>query len=219
MPTRNIVKEYGEGEYYHAYNRGVAKMDIFRDDEDYAALLNLFKRYLSPEVAKDAKRCTLPNYRSSVDLVAYCLMPNHYHLLFYLKEKQGIEKLMRSVMTAYSGYFNKKYDRVGSVFQNHFLASRIPTDAYLWQVSRYIHLNPLDIGRAPLTYSFSSLRYYRGDKTADWLTVSHLVETQDERMRYVAFVLDDKDRHNEANSIKWLLANPITDDLLRGGTS
>ena len=68
MPTRNIIKDYGEGEYYHAYNRGVAKMDIFRDDEDYVVLLSLFKRYLSPEIAKDAKRCAFPNYRESVDL-------------------------------------------------------------------------------------------------------------------------------------------------------
>ncbi|MFZ1812040.1 MAG: transposase [Candidatus Saccharimonadales bacterium] len=212
MPTRNIVKEYGEGEYYHAYNRGVAKMDIFKDDEDYAVLLNLFKRYLSPEIVRDAKRCPLPNYRESVDLVVYCLMPNHYHLLLYLKEKQGIEKLMRSVMTAYSGYFNKKYDRVGAIFQNHFLAARIPSDTYLWQVSRYIHLNPLDIGKDPLNYAFSSVAYYRGDKSADWLRVEHLVETGEEKSQYMRFVTDDATRHYHAHAIKILLANSAIDD-------
>lgn len=212
MPTRNIVKVYGEGEYYHAYNRGVAKMDIFKDDQDYATLLSLFKRYLSPDVVRDAKRCALPNYRDSVDLVAYCLMPNHYHLLFYLKEKQGIEKLMRSVMTAYSGYFNRKYHRVGALFQNHFLAARIPTDAYLWQVSRYIHLNPLDIGADPVAYQFSSLAYYRGDRVADWLRVDHLVETAEESQRYLRFVVDDADRHRSMHAIKTFLANSALDD-------
>ena len=212
MPTRNIIKDYGEGEYYHAYNRGVAKMDIFRDDEDYVVLLSLFKRYLSPEIAKDAKRCAFPNYRESVDLVAYCLMPNHYHLLLYLKERQGIEKLMRSVMTSYSGYFNKKYSRVGGLFQNHFLAARIPSDSYLWQVSRYIHLNPIDIGEDPAAYKFSSLQYYRGGTSAQWLSETRLVGTSLEREQYLKFVLDDKERHQEMNEIKRLLANSSTDD-------
>ena len=212
MPTRNIVKEYGEGEYYHVYNRGVAKMDIFRDDEDYTVLLNLFKRYLSPDVVKDAKRCQFPNYRGSVDLVAYCLMPNHFHFLFYLKERQGIERLMRSVMTAYSGYFNRKYLRVGGLFQNHFLAARITSDSYLWQVSRYIHLNPADIGEDSFAYRYSSLRYFSGHASASWLSETRLVESEQERQRYLEFVRYDEDRHQEMNAIKWLLANSAMDD-------
>lgn len=208
MPTRNIIKNYGAGEYYHAYNRGVDKMDIFRSPEDYDVLLGLFKRYLSPERVYDIYRSPLPNYRDRVELIAYCLMPNHYHLLLYLREEDGIELLMRSVMTAYSRYFNKKYARVGTLFQNHFLAARITSDAYLWHVSRYIHLNPLDIGENPRSYPYSSIGYYRGDKTAIWLNVEKLVDTPEERMRYLTEVGDNQEYHMLRSQLKYLLATP-----------
>lgn len=206
MPTRNIIKTYGEGNYYHAYNRGVDKMNIFLDDADYEVMLALFKRYLSPERQRDLSRNLLPNYHDSVDLVAYCLMPNHYHLLLYLKQKQGIEKLMRSVMTAYSRYFNTKYERVGGLFQNHFLAARIGSDEYLWHVSRYIHLNPLDINQDPLTYLYSSIGYFRGDKKAGWMSPHYLVENSDERKKYIDSINDMQDYHRLQARLKHLLA-------------
>ncbi len=181
-------------------------MDIFRDETDYHVMLALFKRYLSPEKQRDTSRNLLPNYHDSVDLVAYCLMPNHYHLLLYLKQKQGIEKLMRSVMTAYSRYFNTKYERVGGLFQNHFLAAHIGSDEYLWHVSRYIHLNPLDMHHDPFTYPFSSIGYFRGDKNAAWMSPHHLVEQDSERRNYIASVSDMQEYHRLQARLKHMLA-------------
>lgn len=217
MPTRNIIKNYGAGHYYHAYNRGVDKMDIFRSPDDYEVMLGLFKRYLSPERVYDAYRSLLPNYRDKVELVAYCLMPNHYHLLLYLREEDGIELLMRSVMTAYSRYFNKKYGRVGTLFQNHFLAARITSDAYLWHVSRYIHLNPLDIGVEPSSYPYSSIWYYRGDKAAAWLHNEKLADTPEEKRRYTAEVSDSREYHALRSKLKYVLAHS-NDSLQSGGS-
>jgi len=207
MPTRNIVKEYGEGEYYHVYNRGVNKSLIFYDEFDYGYFLNLFKKYLSPEPARDSSRRLLPNYAHEVELVAYCLMPNHYHLMFYLKEKQGIEHVMRSVMTAYSMYVNRRHKRVGALFQNHFLASRITNDSYFWQVARYIHLNPLDIHQSPLNYPYSSIEYIRGSKSAEWLHASHLVGSSDERRRFVDSLYDGEEYHELYHNLRHELAN------------
>ena len=209
MPTRNIVKEYGEGQYYHVYNRGVAKASIFLEDNDYLYMLSLFKKYLGAEKRFDRFGRAIPCYAEEVDLIAYCLMPNHYHLMVYLKEKGGLVHLMRSVMTAYTMYFNKKYKRVGGLFQNHFLASRITDEAYFWHISRYIHLNPIDIGEDYKTYVYSSIGYFLGDKRAVWLHEEHIVKTTEERVRYSGFLKDYESVHNELDMVKHQLANSV----------
>jgi putative transposase len=209
MPSRNIVKEYGAGNYYHVYNRGVNKQPIFIDEVDYATFLGLLKRYLSPETTTDSYGRAVVNYSEQVELVSYCLMPNHYHLLFYLIEDQGIELCMRSTMTAYSMYFNKRHGRVGSLFQNHFLASRVSDDAYYWHVSRYIHLNPLDIGKDPFTYPYSSLQHFLGKKRSTWVHPECYVTNEQEAIAYGKFVKDYQDAHRELKIIKHLLANTL----------
>lgn len=206
MPTRNVVKNYGSGYYYHVYNRGVDKMDIFRSDEDYEYFIYLLTRSLGDEILKDRGGRAFSNYAELVDLCAYCLMPNHFHMLIYLKEEQGITALMRSVMTAYSGYFNKKYCRKGPLFQNTFLASRITHESYFWHITRYIHLNPMDIGVDWSTYAYSSvLAYLEGDADS-WLHPEHVVRTDTERGVYRKFLLDYTDVHNTLKLVKNELA-------------
>ena len=182
-------------------------MDIFREEIDYNYLLSLFKMYLSKEPVQRHGR-VLANYSEQVDLVAYCLMTNHYHLLVYLKEGDGLQKLMQSVMTAYSMYFNRKYKRVGGLFESRFLASRITSDVYLWHVSRYIHLNPTDIKQDYMTYPYSSMGYFTGEKHAEWLHPEWLVETQDDRRRYRESLADDEDWHELYHRLRHELANP-----------
>ncbi|MEO6761823.1 MAG: transposase [Candidatus Saccharimonadales bacterium] len=209
MPVRNIVKEYGVNQYYHVYNRGTNKRTIFIAEADFAVFLNIFKQRLSHSESKDSYGRSISKFSAQVELVAYCLMPNHYHLLFFLKEIHGIESLMRSAMTAYSLYFNRKHQRVGGLFQGHFLASRIDTDSYFWQVSRYIHLNPLDIGKDPFSYKYSSLPYFLGHKQADWIHSEHYVETDQDYRKYHKFVEDYEEAHQELSELKYILANPI----------
>ncbi len=189
-----MVKMYGEGEYYHCYNRGVNRGMIFHDTDDYGYFLSLFRRHLSHDKSYDKTRRPYPHYTEQVELVAYCLMPNHYHLLLFLKEKDGIKQLMRSVMTAYSTYFNKRYARTGKLFEGHFLASRIASNEYLWHVSRYIHLNPLDVAEDPMRYAYSSVAYFGGAKTAQWLHPEHLIDAAG-RQAYIAS-LEDEDNQS-----------------------
>lgn len=165
MPSKNRVKQYTEDSYYHIYNRGVNRGLIFKEDEDYGAFLNLFKRYLSKEPVLDNKKREYPWLHKDIKLLAYCLMPNHFHLLVYQADQEAMQKLMRGVCTSYTRYFNKKYNRVGHLFQDIYKASRISSDAYLLHISRYIHLNPEDYAN----WSYSSLGYYLGNKSGEWI--------------------------------------------------
>ncbi len=119
--------------YYHVYNRGHNKQAIFLRDKDYVRYLKRLKEYLK---------------KHNVTLLAYCLMPNHIHLLLYQNGEEPIDRFIHRLHTAYTMYFNKKYERVGAVFQGRFKAKLIETDEYLLHVSRYIHINPLEILRA-----------------------------------------------------------------------
>ncbi len=94
--------------------------------------------------AGDANRHKTEALMGEVQLLAYCLMPNYFHLLFYQVSEDGVTKFMRRLATAYSMYFNNRYNRVGALFQGRFRARLLPTDQYVGHVSRYIHLCPHD---------------------------------------------------------------------------
>ncbi len=207
MPKKNIVKAYGADQYYHIYNRGSNKNDIFKEPNDYYYFLSLFKRSLSDESESDSKGRVFKKYDEEVELVAFCLMPNHFHLLCYLKEPEGIIHLMRSVMTAYTMYFNKKYHHSGKLYDGAFLASRITTDIYLWQVSRYIHLNPIDLGYDFMKYDYSSASYFTGEKHASWLHPERLIETDKGKSEYIEFVKDYTGMHADQKYLKNILAS------------
>lgn len=207
MPKRNIVKIYGADNYYHVYNRGNNHQEIFKDKHDYSYFMSLLKRYLSSEKSLDKSGRENNNYADEVELVAFCLMPNHFHLLCYLKEPDGIVHLMRSVMTAYTMYFNKKYQRSGKLCESTFLASRISNDGYLWHITRYIHLNPMDLGIDYENYDYSSLSYFAGKRRSDWLHDDKLLETRQERVEYLDFVKDYETMHKDVKYLKNLLAS------------
>lgn len=120
-------KIYYKGAYYHIYNRGNAKENIFINDMDYSVYL---------------KRLDLYKEKHQVSIICYCLMPNHIHLLIRQNTDKPIYKFIQSLHTSYSMYFNKKYDKVGHIFQGRFMQKNIDYDEYLLHLSRYIHLNP-----------------------------------------------------------------------------
>jgi putative transposase len=166
MPARNVTKQYQEDAYYHIYNRGVEKRVIFKDDQDYKMFLSFLKRHLSRQTEPNGRNQVYESYAGRVELLAYCLMPNHYHLLFYLNnDTKAITELMRKVAGTYTSYFNRRYNRVGYLFQGTYKASQIDNDAYLLHISRYIHRNPEDYYNWP----YSSLQYYIGDWKSDWV--------------------------------------------------
>lgn len=208
MPSPNIVKEFIEDGYYHIYNRGVHGQNIFIHSTDYAAFLNIFKRHLSNKAAQDNNRRTLPHYKGQVELLAYCLMPSHFHLLVYNVQQEGITRLMRSLTTAYSLYFNKSHHRKGSLFETTYKAKFIADEPYLWHISRYIHLNPQDIGAKYELYPYSSYPYYIAKKKAEWLKPQRILDMHNEELdNYPGFVKDYETMRSELHDLKKYLAN------------
>lgn len=182
MPAKNSVKIYVENGHYHIYNRGVEKRVIFEDEQDYKVFLNYLKEYLSPppnpeEISKiqalqGGSLQSWPrqhkNYEKEIDLIAYCLMPNHFHLIVKQSNKISMEGFMRSLATRYSMYFNKKYDRVGKLFQGHYKASFIGDENYLLHLTRYVHLNPSE-HTSNLIDTYSSYGDYLGVRHTPWV--------------------------------------------------
>ncbi len=148
MALRKI--SFSVDEFYHLYSRGVDKRLIFLDDSDR----NRFVRLLyvcngtKPVVYRTIQGNSLDSINTGDKLVAigaYCLMPNHFHILAKEIEEGGIGKFMSKLLTAYSSYFNKKYERTGALFSSEFKASHVSEDPYLKYLYAYIHLNPVKI--------------------------------------------------------------------------
>ena len=142
---------FAPGEFYHLYNRGTEKRNIFtsRADRDrFLALLYLANQD-EPVDLKLQGRTLLEIAKKTgaplVEIVAYCLMPNHFHLLIRELEEGGISKFMQKIMTGYTMYFNKWHGRSGSLFQGKFKATYVVNDRYLRYLISYIHLNPIKL--------------------------------------------------------------------------
>src|SRR3989344_6464753 len=164
MPSRNIIKTDVAESYYHIYARGNNKQHIFLDPVDYLYFEGLLSRYLSEKALLDKNGLLYPNYSKVVELLAYCQMSNHFHLLIYQSNVCAMAVLMRSLMTSYSRYFNLKYKRTGRLFETSYKAVRISQQSYLEHISRYIHLNP----RYWKNYAYSSLKYYKQATYPEW---------------------------------------------------
>lgn len=140
------------GEFFHIYNRGTDKREIYFDNADYHRFLealylcNSEKQINVRNVRKihnsifDFERNTL-----LVAIGAYCLMPNHFHILAKPLVEGGLTKFMGKLGTSFSMYFNKRYDRTGALFQGKFKAEHADTDEYLKYLYAYIHLNPVKL--------------------------------------------------------------------------
>lgn len=182
MPAKNIVKFYLANGIYHIYNRGVEKRIIFEDDQDYKVFLNYLKEYLSPALDHETLKRDVTfkgvtfkgipkqiiNYSNEISLLAFCLMPNHIHLLVKQKDKDSIKKFTQSLFTRYSMYFNKKYKRTGSLFQGTYKATNVINKDYLLDITRYIHKNPLKVNKN-LTDAYSSYSHYLNLYKLTWV--------------------------------------------------
>lgn len=173
MPSKNLIKFYIADSIYHIYNRGVEKRTIFQDDQDYKVFLNYLKEYLSnpesiPKLQGPTLQLRIMNYFGEIELLAFCLMPNHFHMIIKQKDKNSITKFTRSLFTRYSMYFNKKYNRVGALFQSNYKATNAINEDYLLDLTKYIHLNPIKHDKN-LTRAYSSYSDYLGLTNTTWL--------------------------------------------------
>lgn len=175
MPAKNTLKIYIENGYYHLYNRGVEKRVIFEDKEDYQTFLYLLKNYLTHNPLSPFSQRSL---FGRIELLSFCLMPNHFHLLIKQADKNAISDFIRRLCTAYSMYFNRKYKRNGTLFESRFKASIIDRNEYLLHLSRYIHQNPSNIlkkGQKLEDYPYSSFRQYLGLSHQNWVKAEEIL--------------------------------------------
>lgn len=182
--------KFSDGEYYHVYNRGVDKRNIFNEPRDY-------QRFLYHLLACNDTQPLLNSqfhYRGSasivsrkekeplVDIICFCLMPNHYHLLLKQRGENGIPLFMQKVGTGCTMYFNTKYDRSGVLFQGAFKSIHIDKEGYLAHLTRYIHLNPADlhepqwktVGIRKEKETFAFIYKYPWSSYKDYLENGHL---------------------------------------------
>lgn len=149
---RNL--EFSIGEYYHIYSRGVDKQEIFSEGGDYfrfIKLLYLLNNSSPIDVGDKIKELSFRDLffarrgKSLVSIGAYCLMPNHFHLLLKETTEGGISNFLRKILTSHSMFFNKKQERIGPLFQSRFKAKHIDNDDYFRYLFAYIHLNPIKL--------------------------------------------------------------------------
>ena len=147
MPQRGAV--FAAGEYYHIYNRGADRSPIFFRPSNYTYCLQLVKHYLS---------------QYPVTLIAYCLMPNHYHFLLRQDGDMPLSKFIGVLFNAYVQAVNKQQARSGSLFEGRFRHRRIDREEYLTQLCRYIHLNPVkaQLVQRPENWPYSNYRDWIG---------------------------------------------------------
>jgi putative transposase len=135
-----------EGHYYHIYNRGNNKGLIFFEEANYHYFLEKFEMYVVPHC----------------EVFAYCLMPNHFHLFLKTNDKRCFERGLRNFFISYVKSINKRYQRVGSLFQGRYKAKEITSSGYFTNIVTYIHRNPVEAGLVtqPEDYHFSSYHFY-----------------------------------------------------------
>ncbi len=190
MPAKNSQKLYVKKGYYHLYNRGVEKRNLFQDAQDYGVFLSYLKDYLMPkdetslrlrladpavpwsEKDKILKALHLNNFSDEITLLCYCLMPNHFHFMVHQNSAETIDRFTNSLGTRYTMYFNKKYKRVGPLYQGVYKAVLIESDEHLLHLSRYIHRNPLalqGVALQTLSQQPSSYADYIGERKIAWV--------------------------------------------------
>lgn len=201
MPSKNVIKEYKDNTYYHVYNRGVDKRIIFSDRSDYQKFIGYLKFYLSPidlqgQTLKVFPSRKLRNYCETISLLAYCLMPNHFHLLIHQTDARVIAEFMKSLLTKYSINFNKKIGRTGPLFQGRYRAVEVTSEEQLTYLTKYIHRNPIDIlpSRTDLEgYKYSSYGNYLKKFNQPWVKTDDVLEYF-KSSSYKEFVEESEDK-------------------------
>lgn len=221
MPGRAIplVNE----QFYHVFNRGIDRRTTFSDRLDYKRTLLVinYYQYSAPPVklskfltfSREERAKILESLSKSgdkhIEILTFCLMPNHFHLLLRQKRDKGISKFMANFQNSYTRYFNTKNERVGPLFLDQFKAVMIETEEQLLHVSRYIHLNPLT---SYVIKEFSDLINYPWTSLPEYLNgrnetcnTSVILNSFKSEKEYLKFIEDQVDYQRELHKIKYLL--------------
>ncbi len=211
---------FANEQVYHVYNRGVEKRRVFTNRREYARALDAISFYrfadlpirLSKFLVIQAKerealfKDIVEKHTKLVDILVYCLMPNHFHFLLRQKRDIGISTFVANVTNSYTKYFNVKHERVGALFQGLFKAVWVEDEEQLLHLSRYIHLNPVSsflIKPEELQYyEWSSYPEYLGAATDGICDTKTVLSSFSSVKKYVNFVMDQVFYAQELEKIK-----------------
>ncbi|MFH1601691.1 MAG: transposase [Candidatus Shapirobacteria bacterium] len=219
MPGRflPLVTNY----YYHVYNRGSNGQPIFLSKRDYQRFKDLLSYYQHSDhpgsyskflILKSEERQKILRNLSKedikyADIICYCLMPNHFHVLLKQNRNDGISKLMATVQNGYARYFNKKQDKFGPLFQGRFKAVLVNNEEQLLHLTRYIHLNPyssaiVNTSKQLKNYPWSSLQEYLSNNQE--ICKKEIIISHNKSKNYKDFVFNRKDYQKELKKIEFL---------------
>lgn len=211
----NVRKEpLVNGEYYHIFSRSIAKFIIFNDMEDYGRFVELITLYRNKDFNykySAFKKLQLANQVAIIDslskdyiveIVAYCIMSTHIHLLLKQTADGGITKFISRVLNSYTRYFNAKHHRAGPLWEGHFKNVLVKSDEQLLHLSRYIHLNPSSAGLVenPFDWQNSSLSEYTTETENSICVFKDIIDMPP--AKYKKFVLDQKSYQRDLALIK-----------------
>jgi putative transposase len=222
MSQRKVI--FANDEIYHVFNRGIASQPIFLTNRDYVKAFETLIYYQNTSLPvkfslflsqpKDYQAETLTKLKKKhdfwVEIIACCLMPNHFHLLLKQCKNSGISKFIANFSNSYTKYINTKTDRNGPMFQGRFKAVHITTDEQLLHVMRYIHLNPFT---SYVVKNFQDLKQYKHSSLPEYLSLSDtsyfakdiVLKNFKTRVAYEKFLFDQADYQRKLNQIKHLL--------------
>jgi len=217
---RKIV--FRNEQIYHVFNRGVERRTVFTNRKELERAKQLIKFYRhkdipirfsqvmnQPEEIKNKILEKLYRTNQQVDIISYCLMPNHFHFILKQNTENGVARFISNFTNAYTKYFNTKHKRIGPLFQGIFKALIVETDEQLIHLSRYIHLNPVSssiIKEDQLTiYPYSSLMEYlllSNDEISKTDVVLSMFKTSE---KYRDFVINQLEYAKRLDEIKHLV--------------
>lgn len=203
-------------QYYHIFSRSIAKYVVFNDRDDFERILELINLYRYSEFNHKYSRfkeldiatqeSIIENLKKEnnvlVEIVAYCVMPTHIHLVLKQVADEGISKFMSKVLNSYTKYFNAKHHRAGPLWEGHFKNVLVTTDQQMLHLTRYIHLNASSAGivHDPFDWQPSSLKEYCEDDSDGICQFKEIIDMS--AQRYKKFVLNQKSYQRSLSLIK-----------------
>ena len=186
MPYRRDV--FTPGQYYHIYNRGAGKGQIFFNEGNYEYLLRLVKRYYQ-------KHCAT--------VIAYCLMPNHYHFLLRQETDELLSKFVGVLFNAYAQALNTQQERTGTLFEGRFKYKCVDKWEYLVSLCRYIHRNPVKarLVSKPEDWLYSNYREWIGLRSGELKDETFIQDHFPNPEEYISFVNDVEDEKKSYEKI------------------
>jgi REP element-mobilizing transposase RayT len=186
MPRR---PDYVRGHYYHFYNRGIQRMSLFREPDNYLYVLQKAKQY-SREL--------------DISVIAYCLLPNHYHFLVRQDSDTPASLIIQRTFNGYVKAYNRRYGSSGTLFEGPYKAKDVHDEAYALTLSRYIHANPVLHGIVPyvIGWPYSNYLEWTGERTGTLVDHSFVKAYYPDPADYAATVADYLAEHAVASDLE-----------------